>query len=279
MKQITKDKNFQKGFQISHIDSIDHHNDVMLWRFGLLRPDWKICQWCSKFSLMDESHKEKVGNTYKMYNQQKEIIRNEDNSLTLTIKTDKEYEHDRLDGEPWPHLLLEQSFKHVKLKNLTNLIADIDFDFLSFTNHMKEKGELYTFQVTWYFCIANNNKRSKGYKDFFWFGLPFIDTPRLPMGKPYEAVDSGKEDCTSKYIISFDPKEYISKPTEPGDNFKFNKDILPRIKEAFNRAKAKGYLRNCNFEDMELGSTNFGIEDTGTFDGTIRINHINIFED
>jgi hypothetical protein len=99
------------------------------------------------------------------------------------------------------------------------------------------------------------------------------------MGKPYEAADLGKEDCTSKYIINVDPHFYIKKNTEVGDNFNIKLDILPYIKNAYEKAKKAGYLKTSVFEDLELVSTNFGIEDTGTFDGTIRLNKINIWEE
>lgn len=277
MIQILQDRNFALGFKIGFVDSLKDAHKYVSWKLGNEEPIWKLAQWCSKFSLIDENIKESNNIYSKISNEQKSITRFKDGSLILDISSDKEYDHDRLDGEEWPHLLIEQSFKDIKLSMLDFLNIDINFDFLSFKNHMKNPSELHTFQVTWYFCISNQNKNSHGYDDFFWFGIPFIDTPRLPMGKPYEAVDSGKADATAKYIINIDPKEYINKKTEVGDNFKFSGDILPRIKKAFSIAKNKGYLKSSEFEDMQLLSTNFGIEDTGTFDGAIKINNIDIY--
>jgi len=278
MKQILKDRHFEKGFNIGHVDSISNAKTSKPWRFNHENPEWKICQWCSNFSLLDNAIKEQTETYQKIYNEQKEITRFNNGELILYIKSDKEYQHDRVDGEGWPHLLIEQFFTGIELSKLTSLIADINFDFVSFENHMKNSGPLHTFQVTWYFCISNQNPKSKGFQDFFWFGIPFIDTPRFKTGQPYEAVDSGKEDATCKYIISIDPKDYVLKPTKPGDELKFHDDILPLIKNAFLRAKEKGFLKTTDFKDLELMSTNFGIEDTGTFDGALKINSINVFE-
>lgn len=278
MKQILKDKYFEKGFNIGHVNSLTNPNTIKPWKLSNENPDWKICQWCSNYSLQDNAKTEHDEFLDKIYNEQKEITRFKNGSLILSIKTDKEYKHDRLNNDGWPHLLIEQFFDNVNLSKLNNLNVDINFDFVSFFNHMKNNNELHTFQVTWYFCISNRNKLSKGYQDFFWFGIPFIDTPRFAMGQPYEAVDSGKEDASNKYIISINPKNYIFGETKIGSNLKFSGDILPNIKNAFNRAKEKGFLKSTNFEDLELISTNFGIEDTGTFDGSIKINSINIYE-
>ena len=132
--------------------------------------------------------------------------------LLIFIRTDKEYTHDRLPREDWPHLLIEQFFKGVNLSKLDNLMVDIDFELLSFEDHMGErKKDLHSLQIGWDLSIDNQNKKSKGYKDFFWFGMPFIDMPRFPKGQPYEAADLGKDDCTGKYIISMDPT-YVNGP-------------------------------------------------------------------
>jgi len=278
MRQILKDNLFEKGFNIGHVDSITNANTVKKWNFTPSNPEWKICQWCSNYSLLDDAQTESTSLFNKISNKQKQIIRTNNGELILCIKTDLEYQHDRVDGEGWPHLLIEQFFEDQKLSQFSNINAEISFDFVSFKSHMKNNNNLHTFQVTWYFCISNRNKQSKGYEDFFWFGIPFIDTPRFPIGQPYEAVDAGKEDASNKYIISIDPKEYISKEVKPGDTLKFSGDILPRMKKAFEQAKLKGFLKNTNFEDLEIISTNFGIEDTGTFDGTLKINSINVYE-
>lgn len=281
MKQILKDHKFRKGFSISYVKANRYNKDMMVWKFVPGQTVWKICQWGSRFSLVENCTIAASNKHVKhIANEQKSITRNRGGTVTLSIKTDKEYLHDRLHGEEWPHLLLEQFFHGINISKLNNLTVSIDFDFLDFVDHMGERRQdLHTFQVGWYFCVGNKNRKSEGFDDFFWFGLPFIDTPRLPMGKPYEAADLGKEDSTKKYIINIDPHLYIKKNVEVGDNFKVKMDILPYLTKAFEKAKSVGYLTNTKFEDLELVSTNFGIEDTGTFDGTIRLNSIDIVEE
>lgn len=275
---IIKDRTFKKGIGISHLISNEYSQDMMIIKFKPTNVvDWKIRQWGSMHPLFE--------NVTLSYNDNKRIIENkakriviDDHSISLRINASNEYEHDRTHGEGWPHLLLEQFFKGINIGKLKNLYAEIDFDFIDFVDHMHGRNtELHTFQVGWYFAIGNKNINSIDYDDFYWFGLPFIDKPRLPMGKPYEAVDAGKEDATNKYIINIAASNYISKPTEVGDNYHVKLDILPYLKEAYKKAKNKGYLKHTLFEDLELISTNFGIEDTGTFDGEIKINLIDIY--
>jgi len=278
MQHYIKDRNFKKGIGISHLISNSYSKDMMVIKFKPTHcVNWKIRQWGSAHSLYDICNVINNDQEKLIVNKAKKILI-KDGSISLYINGKAEYTHDRKQGEGWPHLLIEQFFSNIKIFNLNNLHAKINFDFVNFEDHMGDRRtELHTFQVGWYFAIGNKNKNSKGYDDFYWFGLPFIDTPRLPMGKPYEAIDVGKEDSTNKYIINISASNYLNKPTEPGDNYSIDIDILPYIKEAFEKAKSKGYMRNTALEDLELISTNFGIENTGTFSGEIKVNEIDIY--
>lgn len=278
MKHYLKDRKFKKGFGISHLVSNIYGGDMMEIKFiPTKHTDWKIRQWGSKYSLLNEANIKNDGKTFMLNNCAKKIELKK-HKLSLAINGDIEFKTPRTHGEEWPHLLLEQFFHNFNLSKINNLHAKINFDFVNFINHMdKPDFNIHTFQVGWYFAIGNRNKNNKDYQDFYWFGLPFIDYPRLDYGKPYEAVDAGKEDATNKYIINIAARNYINKPTEPGDNYQIDIDILPWIKKAFIRAQNKGYLKNSKFEDMEIISTNFGIENTGTFSGELKINEIDLY--
>ena len=275
--ELLKDTDFQNGFVVGHIDSLAYTGNMLEWKFNTMTPSWKICQWCSKYPLFENCEIRKDGDNRTISNAQKSVTRLEDGSVKLLLKTDLEYDHPREGHEGWPHLLLEQFFIDNRLTSLKELTMDVDFEFTYFKDHMKEtRTNLHTFQVSWYLAIANRNQESKGYGDFLWFGLPFIDYPRYDFPQPFRAVDGGKEDATQKYIVAVDPHLYLEEKTHVGSHYQVEVPVLALIKEAFEYAKGQGYLKNTEFEDLGLLSTNFGIEDTGTFDGELWIHHIHL---
>jgi hypothetical protein len=53
--------------------------------------------------------------------------------------------------------------------------------------------------------------------------------------------------------------------------------VYKYIKEGFEIAQARNFLKDSNWEDMCLGNMNLGFEVTGTFDVSVLINKIKIF--
>lgn len=275
--ELLKDVGFENGFHVGHIDSLTYTGNMLEWKFNKETPSWKICQWCSKFPLFENCTITKDDEKRTISNCQKSVERYNDGTVKLILKTDLEYDHPREGHEGWPHLLLEQFFDDNRLTSLKELTMEIDFEFTKFMDHMGDtRKDLHTFQVSWYLAIANRNPNSKGYGDFLWFGLPFIDYPRFDFPHEFRAVDGGKEDATQKFIVAIDPHIYLKEKTEVGAHYQVAQPVLKLIKEAFDYAKGQGYLKNTEFEDLGLLSTNFGIEDTGTFDGELLLHHIHL---
>lgn len=281
MQNLLKDPNFEDGFNIGHNNSLTYTGTMLEWKFKTNTPSWKICQWCTHFPLYENCQIETTAGRKSIFNEQKRIDRNIDGSVILSIKTDKEYPTPRVQSsDGWPHLLLEQFFEGIKLSYLKKLIMDVDFEFADFKDHLGSlRNYLHTFQVSWYLAIGNRNKKSKGYGDFFWFGLPFIDYPRYDFPQSYRAMDGGKEDATKKFIVAIEPSKFLSEKTKVGNHYQVKFSALEEIKEAFEFAKKQGFLQTTNFKDLEIISMNFGIEDTGTFDGSLKINHIALWGD
>lgn len=280
MRNLLKDSNFEEGFLIGHIDSIVYTGTMLEWKWKTVTPSWKICQWCSHFPLYENCQIETTAKKKSIFNSQKRVDRNEDGSVVLSIQTDQEYPEPRKAEDGWPHLLLEQFFEGIHLSSMHQLVMDIDFEFVDFKDHLGAlRTPLHTFQVSWYLAVGNRNRASKGYSDFFWFGLPFIDHPRFDFPQSYRAIDGGKEDATNKFIIAIEPQKFLKEKTKVGNHYLVKFPALEEIKEAFAFAKKQGFLSTTNFEDLEIISTNFGIEDTGTFDGSLKINHIALWGD
>lgn len=278
MREIIKDTKFRNGFMITHTNGLITKNVIKVVNYmntALIKPNWKIAQWCSKYNLANGIERitddyayiyEDIGKALKVYPLSGQV--------SLYVRGSKEYEKPRIDGEGWPHLLLEQDFRDVKLEKIKDCEIEIDFSFEYFKNYMAERNNLHTAQFQWFFSITNKNSKSKGFNDFFWFGLSFIDFPRYDYPPSYEAVDGGKEEHTNKFICIVDSKDYLKEPVEIGKKVCVKYNIKNHIITAFKKAKEKGYLLNCKFEDMEISSMNVGWEVTGTFDVGLIIEKI-----
>ena len=218
---------------------------------------------------------------YQFGNKSKCVKREADGALTLDIVGEHEYKKPRIYNQGWPHLLVEQKFDHQKIGFAQSLFVDMSVTFLDFVNKMKTgfDPELHTLQLNLSFQLGDRDLKSSTFGDFFWFSIPLVDLPRNEMPKEYAAEDYGKSDATHKMILSMNPRLYMTEPLRVGNTISFNFDVLPEMKKALAAAQGKGYMEHVPFERIELISLRFGFEDTGTFDGKARLNHLLLEEE
>lgn len=233
---------------------------------------WNLCEWGTRHSLFEDRRLVEKEGDYEISNISKSVKREKDGSLTLSIETDKEYLAPRKEGEDWPHLLFEQHFENKFLRQYRSLNLDFSLSFLALEDHMKERNDSHTLQVSLYFEVGNA-------EDFFWFGLPFIDAPRYRKPRKWVNEDGGKADASHKLIYALDPSIYIKELFLVGDTVSFELDLLPFMLEAFRVGKEAGYLKNVKEEELRINGLNFGFESTGTFSSKIRINRLSIKEE
>lgn len=281
MSEILRDSTFMAGFNVLKRSLLENNHDELLpLAFNKLNPEWRLAEYFSKYDLFHHCNIDRENTAYRFYNEGKEVKRDEDGSLTLDIRAGKEYDHPRLDGEPWPHLLIEQEFQGHHLFRMKKLTVKMSLDFLELESYMNRiRNELHTLQVSLYFALGSRNEKCKGCNDFYWFGLPFIDAPRYHFPKPWINQDIGKEDATNKLIYALDPHLYMKDELQVGDYLDLNMDVLPYMLEAYKKAKEMNYLRDVDFEDVEILSLNLGFEATGAFDGKIKIGGFSIVEE
>lgn len=281
MSEILRDSTFMAGFNVLERSLLENNHDELLpLAFNKLNPEWRLAEYFSKYDLFHHCNIERENTSYRFYNEGKEVKRDEDGSLTLNILAGKEYDHPRIEGEPWPHLLIEQEFQGHHLFRMKKLTVKMSLDFLELESYMNRiRNELHTLQVSLYFALGSRNEKSKGCNDFYWFGLPFIDAPRYHFPKPWVNQDIGKEDATNKLIYALDPHLYMKDELQVGNHLDLNMDVLPYMLEAYKKAKEMNYLRDVDFEDVEILSLNLGFEATGAFDGKIKIGGFSIVEE
>ena len=281
------DRAFEKGFALTPLDpQIVQQNggfektcvDTLYFKKTGTIPIWKMAQWYSKYDLGHTlPEKDEIGNiTYA--NPGKKVIWNPDGSLHLELNASQEYEKPRKANEAWPHLLIEQDFiRHPNIGKARQLMFSIELKLEKCERKMPDSEynpEIHTAQSPFYFVLKNANPQSKDFNPFIWLGIPSFDY-RYPQMNNTSTIswDLG----TSTYIynvpqlpvwgnISFEDKQWHQAKT----------DVLPLIKEAIEKMRAKGYFKDTAWDDLEICGMNFGWEIPGTFDAAISVKNLSL---
>lgn len=276
--ELLRDLKFQQGFDIGHVDALISRDPIGKWVFKPnSNPEWKICQWCTNHNLL-EGKRIHLGNIASIENIAKKVeINHFTQTISLEVFGQHEYLKPRLENEGWPHLLLEQFFINKYVKNFNYFTVNIDVSFDGFHDFMNDdRNNLHTCQFQWFFAIGKRNQITNEVDDFFWFGIGLADYPRYDFVPPYQAIDGGKEENTNKFIYIIDSKQYLNEPLIPGSRVRVTYNAFDEMKQAYQLAQARGYLRGVEFEELEIISTNIGIEMTGTFQAKFTVRKINV---
>jgi len=271
--ELIDDLNFSNGIGLEGVNSADNSIIDTLYPFGRRgeRISWKLAQWFSRYNLKGTILK-KINKEVIYSNQGKAIsflpVKGS-TQIDMEVIGSKEYVTPRKEGEAWPHILLEQTFKkQVSLKKIKNLKFKMDARLMFSKNLMDSisyNPTLHTAQFSMYLVVQNLNKNSSDYKDYFWFGLHLYDY-RWKVIKEYKEEDKGKSDATKKFIYCPASYEIYSGNFQDMHWINISKDLYPIIKKAFQIAQLKGYLKGASIGDMYITGMNIGWEVTGTFD-------------
>lgn len=272
-KEIIKDKEFACGIMVQGNQSSSPAPIDTLHPFHARSNDiyWMLPQWGSRNVLKNTSSITKK-NAVVYKNDAKKISfykrKNQHTEIEMEVLGSTEYHRPRKADEEWIHLLLEQNFQpKTNLSETVKLIYKTRFKLVYCENKTGSgyNSDLHTAQFTQYLAIEDGNKKSTGYGDFLWFGLPFYDY-RYPDVQLYAAKDTGKTDATQKFIYTMASRDLFGENPTPKKWIIIDRDILPFVKKAYQTAKENGYLKNTTFEDLTISSMNIGWEIPGTFD-------------
>jgi len=281
--EIITDTNYANGIGLEGSNSGNTEVIRVLNPFGPSKsePSWNLAQWGSRYNLKDA--KPVKGDDGISYSDSGKsiVFKAVDGSTQISMEMfgSKEYDSPRKFGEDWPHILLEQKFEIPQsINNIEILNLNLDFRLLFSEMKMKPdlfNPELHTTQFTIYLTIQNRNLSSKGYGDFIWFGLPLYDY-RYDEIEEYAAQDVGKEDASNKFIYSTASKNLFKEIPKDGNWINVSKDIIGIIRNAFIIAQQRGFLKESEYDDMYITTTNMGWETPGTFDCGIQYKNLKL---
>lgn len=247
------------------------------------KPVWGLSQWSSKFPVEAGSEVLRA-NSIVISNPAKKVVLGGDGvDLTLGVNSRVEYgERAREASDPWVHLLVEQEFSEppfltkldaakfhlearlIRSKNLHGTDDDVSRKYDA-SRHAAQ------FQV--FFTVQNRNRKSAGFGDILWFGIPVYDY-RYEHVPEFKAKDFGG---TEKFIFTPAGTNFTNASAHDGDWITLDRDLLPLMREALQLAWAKGFLSaSKNAADYAIGGMNIGWELPGTFDVEIETRNLSL---
>ncbi len=272
---------FEKGFRLTGYDSrFPENHDIGRLEYGQMaeKTDWRIGQWGSHHNLIDAVHT-KEGNTDVYFDGAKTLkINNDTGGFVLDVDGSKDIEGDRVEGEEWLHFILEvMPFPtKAKMKDINFLEYYLEFKLTKEVNNLVNYNpDLHTALFIWYITLNDLDPASPTYGDYFWFGLPIYDY-RHDFSPYFAQQDSGKEDRTDKFIVNLAGDTFLNSIVSLNVQQYMQFDAYEALKQSYDLAVSRGFLKNTKFENMSISSMYIGWELPGNFDVSIVVDKISI---
>ncbi|HAE62707.1 MAG TPA: hypothetical protein DCG38_10320 [Eubacteriaceae bacterium] len=288
--EIIEDNTFELGFALTPLDpeTVQQgggHEKTSLDTLSFDRngnsPIWRLAQWYSKYNLANAELKTEIDGSLSYANEgnSKRVALYPDNSLLLEVNASKEYDKPRSEGEPWPHLLIEQDFH--ENSPIVGEKKRIQFSFelkLEKEQNKMEEGtfnpSLHTAQSPCYFIIKNINENSQDYNQQIWFGIASYDY-RYTETNTKERIswDIG----TNTYIYQIPERQFWGNISFQDKKWhKGEADLKPLIQRAIIAMQEKSVFMNTTLDDLSITYMNFGWEVPGTFDVAVRVKNFSL---
>ncbi len=300
-EQIVVDNRFANGFNVKgQQDGIGTVFGKLTYDDDTVTPSWSLGQWyCGYYNSAVEKPKDNdeynpaynILNATKTFNANLGLYTWSDASKVLRVNPaegtlyarlegTKEYNAPRVDGGPWPHLLMEYGCQSgYRLDDLYSLTLNFDYTLKMFKGDMGSglNTDIHCAQFPFYCVIQNRNRESAGYGQYVWFGACMFDN-RQDFTMTFAQADVGSEDklATNSFIYQVGQRAYLSAPVKVDEKIEIKWDMLPYMRAAYQTARERGFLGDTEWEDLYATSGNFGWEITGTYDAAIQIDKFEI---
>ena len=260
-------------------------------------PSWTFAQWGTKYDILQYSDRSyfKSGAALSYISGGKTVdgqfvpakridLDSELGTVYMELNAEVEYDRPRADGEDWPHTLFSQDFDKnlVHVSELSDLVMSMEYTVTKCEDKMNGEADplKHCAQLVWYITLQNRTPSSKGYGQYIWFGLNLWDNRNAGyISSEYAAQDLGKEDATKAFIYQPSSTAFLKDGCIPDVGVKGEVAFkaLETARYAFDLAKSRGYLPDTTWEDIYIGSMNFGFENTGTYNSAAQIDTVGVY--
>ncbi len=234
------------------------------------KPVWDLVQWSSRHPALGSQVRLSDG-SLRYANPAKEVIigpaGGDRSDLTLCVNGSAEYgSRARRQGEPWAHLLVEQSIsRSPTVAELRQLVLRIEVRLLRSQLHRTDDytPDLHAAQFQLFLTVQDRNRGSTGYGKFLWFGVPFYDDRyRDPPG--HVARDTAGSDM---FIYTAPSGEFFAGSAHDRGWIRVDQDLVPLIRKGLESAWQRSYLSESReLADYRITSVNLGWEVPGILD-------------
>ncbi len=285
---VLMDVSFANGLNVYDSTS-SSSTGILSMDNGSVTPSWIVGQWASQYDLgsVTDSNSSSFIYTFADASKKLEFNTNTD-TVYMELNGSAEYTSDRTSGQSWPHLLLQQDYYNddlVRIADQSSLRMKMEYTVTKCDDKMYGETDtsLHGAQFVWYITLQNRNTASNDYGQYIYFGILLYDN-RYEGEERAESltVDAGKADATGCLIYQPATSVWAPNGVSPkvGQTVSLDVDILALAKSVFEEAKAsyasEGLFDETQWEDLYVGSTNFGFELPGTYDIGVEIANLGL---
>jgi len=280
--ELIRDPHFRTGFNL--IDPKPGRRVVygrLTGASGVAEPAWDLDQWSSRFPLASEAPTALRPGVHRWTNPGKAVTRGAagtpEADLSLAVNASVEYEKGaRKSGEPWVHLLVEQTFEDPpSLSALASARLRLQARLLRGEPHRTEDYSpgLHAAQFQMFLMLQNRNPQSPGRGKLVWFGIPlYDDRSRFP--KEHQAQDTGG---TAMFIFTPGGEVFADRSAHDRDWISVDKELRPLFLEAMETAWQRGFLQESrDLADYRITGLNLGWEVPGLFDVEMQVRKLGL---
>ena len=279
-RELIGDRHFRQGFNVydpkpGRLVPRGH----LTWDDSQAKPVWNLAQWSSKYSIAGAKPERLPSGAVRFGNEAKTVVvaslDNEEGELVLGVTASVEYAgRARRKGERWPHLLVSQRFAYKPA------VADVKQALFRVAVRLRHSAlhrtpdctpQLHAAQFQVFFNIQNLNRKSPGYGDFLYFGIPLYDS-RWRVPRPF-----AQPDAAGKFIYTPSGDRYTNKSAHDGNWVTVDCDILPIVLEGLHKAWQRGFLTDSrNLGDYRIAAMNMGWEVPGILDVEMQVRDLSL---
>ncbi|MBM3878365.1 MAG: hypothetical protein FJ387_01380 [Verrucomicrobia bacterium] len=246
------------------------------------KPAWDLAQWSSKFPLAASRSPRSDDGLLSFTNLAKRVCVGRPGSpqgdLVLGVNARAEYGNRarQTQQEPWVHLLVQQSLADLpSLVELSSchfhLQARLTRSELFRTDDYTPSRHAAQFLV--FLTVANRNRTSPGYGQYYWFGIPIYDD-RNRMVPSYQAQDFGD---TKMFIYTLASDAFAQESTHGGQWVTFARDLLPLLWQGLEAGSRAGFMQGSrDATDYCLSGIVIGWEVPGVFDVEVQLRSLSL---
>jgi hypothetical protein len=282
VRELIRDRHFQEGFRL--VDPQPGRRLIYGRLAGMAtntEPVWDLDQWSSRFPLAAEPPQLPEAGVRRWANPGKGVTWGQpglaEADLSLGVNAITEYgERARKSGEPWVHLLVEQSFVDPPaLSGLVSARLRLKARLLHSQVHRTADYSpgLHAAQFQLFLMLQNRNRQSAGYGKLLWFGIPLYDD-RARFPKEHKQQDTGG---TAMFIFTPGGEVFSDRSAHERQWITVDTELRPLMLESLETAWERGFLRESrDLADYRITGMNLGWEVPGLFDVEMQVRNLSL---